>query len=136
LRFVRMSPRPVCSFDGWYQPLRHFTLHYVIILQPQDSLWHLAVSRAQNDRQAGKPLLDMTCYGFRVYAFLFVLQQNRRDRRFLSQLYRGVAARRQLDAITLRLQSSFAKLQHLWTVVDAQQSGRVHGHILLWALQG
>jgi hypothetical protein len=76
----------------------------------------------------------MTCYGFRVYAFLFVLQQNRRDRRFLSPLYRGVAARRQLDAITLRLQSSFAKLQHLWTVVDAQQSRGVHGHTLRWAL--
>jgi len=63
-----MWPEPVCSLDDWYQPLRHFTLHYVIIHQPQDSLWHLAVSREQNDRQAGKPLLDMTCYGFRLYS--------------------------------------------------------------------
>jgi len=61
-------------FDDWYQPFRQFTLHYVIIHQPQDPLWHLGVSRGQNDRQAGKPLLDMACYGFRVYAFLFVLQ--------------------------------------------------------------
>src|SRR3984893_8437564 len=79
LRFVRMWPELVCAFDDWYQPPRHFTLHYVIIHQPQDSLWHLAVSREQNDRQAGKPLLDMAYYGFRVYGFPFVFQQNRRD---------------------------------------------------------
>jgi hypothetical protein len=38
------------TFDDWYQPLRHFTIHDVIIHQPKDSIWHIAVSREQNDR--------------------------------------------------------------------------------------
>jgi hypothetical protein len=31
LHSVRMPPEAVCSFDDWYQPLRQFALHYVII---------------------------------------------------------------------------------------------------------
>src|SRR5580692_6687215 len=45
-----------CTLDDWYQPLRHLTLHYVIIHQPKDSIRHVTVSREQNDRQARKPL--------------------------------------------------------------------------------
>jgi hypothetical protein len=45
-------------------------------------------------------------------------------------LYGNVAARRELHAITLRLQSCFAELQHMWTVIDAQQGGKVHGHTI------
>jgi hypothetical protein len=48
--------------------------HHVFIHQPQDSLWHLAVCGKQDDRQVGKPLLNMAGYGFHVHAFQFVLQ--------------------------------------------------------------
>jgi hypothetical protein len=40
-------------------------------------------------------------------------------------------ARGKLDAVTMRFQSFFAKLQDLWKI-DAQQSGRIHRQILLW----
>jgi hypothetical protein len=93
------------------------------------------ISQKAESRMTGR--LGKRCLiwhaSIRVYAFLFVLQQNRpRPPSPLKSLSR-VAARRELDAITMRLQSRLAKLQHLWTVVDAEQSRGVHGHILLWA---
>jgi hypothetical protein len=73
--------------------------------------------------KVGKPLLDMPSYGFRIHAFLFVFQQNSGDRRVLQQLNRGVAARCDLDGITMRLQSRFAKVKDWGKVVDAQHKG-------------
>jgi hypothetical protein len=60
--------------DDRHQPFRQLAFHHVFIHQPQDSLWNLGVRRKQDDRQVGKPLLDMAGYGFRVHAFPFVLQ--------------------------------------------------------------
>jgi len=40
----------------------------------QDPFAHFAVGREPNDRQVGKPLLDVAGYGFRVHILLFVRQ--------------------------------------------------------------
>ena len=45
--------------------------------------------------------------------------------------YCGMSARRDLDAVTMRFQSLFAKLQDLGKI-DAQQTERVHRQIFFW----
>jgi hypothetical protein len=77
----------------------------------------------------------MAGYRFRVDAFQLVLQQNRRHRSLLQRLDRIEAVRREFDRIALRLQSRFAKLQHLRKVIDAQRSIKAHGQILLCVLR-
>jgi hypothetical protein len=72
----------------------------------------------------GNLSFDMAGYGFRVHAFLFVLQQNRSHRCFPQHLYCIAAVRRELDAKTARFQPRLAKFPSLWKVVDAQQSER------------
>jgi len=59
---------------------------HIFIHQPEDSLWHLAVRGKQDDRQIGKPLLNMAGYGFYVHAFMFVLQQTTVRRRSIAEV--------------------------------------------------
>src|ERR1017187_6055705 len=114
------------SFDGAHEPIRQFALHHVRIHQPENPLWHLEVCGKQDDRNVGKPLVDLVGDGFGVYALLFVLQQNSIDRRFLQHFDRGMCARYSLNVESTGFQNGFANLQQFWLVVDAKQSG-VHG---------
>src|ERR1700730_391565 len=74
----------------------------------------------------------MAGYGFRIHTFLFVFQENGGHGSLVQHLHRAVAAGRDLDTITMRFESHFAKFQGFWTVVHAQQSGGIHlAHLLL-----